>query len=57
MMIIGTFMTLLLIGLLFALLISYIIKNKIAFVNGDVLGATLEGVEILLFIVVALEIV
>ena len=53
-MLISNFMTLLLMGLLLALLISYIIKSKIGFVNGDVLGATLEGVEILLFIMVIL---
>jgi adenosylcobinamide-GDP ribazoletransferase len=53
-MLISNFMTLLLIGLLLALLISYTIKSKIGFVNGDVLGATLEGVEVLLFIVVAI---
>ena len=51
-MLISNFMTLLLIGLLLALLISYVIKSKIGFVNGDVLGATLEGVEVLLFIIV-----
>jgi len=55
-MLISTFMTLLFIGLLLALFISYVIKSKIGFVNGDVLGATLEGVEVLLFIIVALEI-
>jgi len=48
------FFTLLLLGLLFSLAISYAIKSRIKFVNGDVLGATLEGVEVLLFIVVAL---
>ena len=47
-------MTLLLIGLLLSLFISYVIKSKIGFVNGDVLGATLEGVEVLLFIIVEL---
>jgi adenosylcobinamide-GDP ribazoletransferase len=51
---IGNFMTLLLLGLLLALGISYVIKSKIGFVNGDVLGATLEGVEVLLFIIVVL---
>ena len=54
-MLISTFMTLLFLGLLLALFISYVIKNKIGFVNGDVLGATLEGLEVLLFIIVALE--
>ncbi len=53
-MLIDNFMLLLFIGLIFALLISFFIKAKIGFVNGDVLGATLEGVEILLFIFVAI---
>ncbi len=48
------FILLLLAGLLLALIISFTIKNRIGFINGDVLGATLEGVEILLFIGVAL---
>ncbi|HIO96144.1 MAG TPA: adenosylcobinamide-GDP ribazoletransferase [Campylobacterales bacterium] len=48
------FILLLLVGLLFAFLISSTIKSKIGFVNGDVLGATLEGVEILLFMTLAL---
>ena len=52
-MLISNFIYLLPIGLILALLISYLIKNKIGFVNGDVLGATLEGIEVLLFIVVA----
>ena len=53
-MLISNFIILLFIGLILALCISYFIKAKIGFVNGDVLGATLEGVEVLLFIVVAL---
>ena len=53
-MLIKNFMLFLLIGLLLSLLISYVIKNKIGFVNGDVLGATLEGVEVSLFIIIAL---
>ena len=48
------FLLLLISGLLLALAISYAIKQKIGFVNGDVLGATLEWVEILLIIGVAL---
>jgi len=48
------FILLLVEGLLLALIISYGIKLKIAFVNGDVLGATLEGVEITLLLLVAL---
>ena len=53
-LLVSNFMLLLLIGLLLALLISFVIKSKIGFVNGDVLGATLEGVEILLLIGVSL---
>jgi len=57
--ILGSFLTnyflfLLLSGLALALLISFTIKSKIKFVNGDVLGATLESIEILLFFGVAL---
>lgn len=48
------FVILLIQGLFFALLISYFIKSKIGFVNGDVLGTTLESIEILLFFCVAL---
>jgi len=44
-------------GSLLALIFSYAIKLKIGFVNGDVLGATLEGVEISLFLLVALMLV
>ena len=47
------FIPLLIVGLILALIISFSIKSKIGFVNGDVLGATLEGVETLLFLVVA----
>lgn len=54
MLLISNFSVLLLLGLLLSLLISYTLKAKLGFVNGDVLGATLESVEILLFIVVAL---
>ena len=49
----SNFIFLLLGGLALALLISFYIKSKIGFVNGDVLGATLESVEILLFFTVA----
>ena len=49
-LLVSNFMILLLIGLLLSLFISFAIKSKIGFVNGDVLGATLEGVEILLLI-------
>lgn len=54
MVLVSNFSVLLLFGLLLALGISYTIKFKLGFVNGDVLGATLEGVEIVLFIMVAL---
>lgn len=55
---IGSFLTpyfivILIQGVVLALIISWIIKSKIGFVNGDVLGATLEGVETLLFIGIA----
>ncbi len=53
-LLIGNFIFLLLGGLALAILISFYIKSKIGFVNGDVLGATLESVEILLFLAVAL---
>lgn len=55
-MLTANFMFLLLTGLILALLISYAIKSKIGFINGDVLGATLEGVEVLLFILLALTV-
>ncbi len=48
------FMSLLFIGLILSLIISYAIKAKLTFFNGDGLGATLESVEILLLIIVAL---
>ena len=56
--IIGSFLTyyfiiLLCIGVLIAFLISFYIKSKIKFMNGDVLGATLEAVETVLFLLVA----
>ena len=44
-------------GILLALILSYGIKLKIGFVNGDVLGATLEGVEITLFLLIAILLV
>lgn len=48
------FFTILLAGLLSTYLIATFIKSKIGFMNGDVLGTTLENVEILLFMMVAL---
>lgn len=46
------FLILLIIGLLLAYLIFHFIKSKIGFANGDVLGTTLEGVEVLLFLAI-----
>ena len=48
------FIILLVVGLIFAYLIAKTIKSKLGFMNGDVLGTTLEGVESLLFLLVAL---
>jgi len=53
-LVIEQFILLLSVGLLLALSISFTLKHKLGFVNGDVLGATLEGVEILLFLGVVL---
>jgi adenosylcobinamide-GDP ribazoletransferase len=55
-LILSQFIILLLIGLVLAYFVSIFIKSKIKFVNGDVLGATLESVEILLFFITALSI-
>ena len=44
------FMVLLAVGLLFAYLLANFLKAKLGFINGDVLGTTLESTEILLFI-------
>ena len=46
------FILYLLVGIIFGFVISIFFASKIGFVNGDVLGASLEGVEILLFMVV-----
>jgi adenosylcobinamide-GDP ribazoletransferase len=59
---IGTLLTLeftlfLIEGVLLALIFSYGIKLKLGFVNGDVLGVTLEGVETILLLLVALLLV
>jgi adenosylcobinamide-GDP ribazoletransferase len=51
-LLISNFIELLLLGLLLSIAISFYIKSKIGFVNGDVLGTTLEIVEILLFLAV-----
>jgi adenosylcobinamide-GDP ribazoletransferase len=53
-MFVNYFVLLLFIGFILALLLSFVIKSKVGFINGDVLGSTLEGVEILLFIGVVL---
>jgi len=53
-LLISNFIGLLLFGLLLSLGVSFYIKSKIGFVNGDVLGTTLEAVEILLFLSIAL---
>jgi len=45
------FLILLPVGLLFAYLIVSVIRKKLGFVNGDVLGTILESVEIVLFAV------
>ncbi|NEW60651.1 adenosylcobinamide-GDP ribazoletransferase, partial [Sulfurovum sp. bin170] len=54
---IGSYLTLyfilyLLVGIVMGFVISIFFASKLKFVNGDVLGATLEGVEILLFLLV-----
>lgn len=48
------FLLILSMGLMLSYLISYTLKKNLGFINGDVLGSTLESVEILLFIAVAL---
>ena len=53
-LLLNQFILLLIMGLLLALFISFTLKKRLRFVNGDVLGATLEGVEILLFLGVTL---
>jgi len=50
----NSFLIWLIIGTIMGFSISIFFANKLKFVNGDVLGATLEGVEILLFLVVAI---
>jgi len=48
------FLPLLLLGLVVGVANIYLLRAKLGFVNGDLLGATLEMVEIVLFLVVAL---
>ena len=47
------FLVLLVIGLLFSYLLSSFFRKNLGFINGDVLGTTLESTEILLFIMAA----
>jgi adenosylcobinamide-GDP ribazoletransferase len=46
------FIMMLLVGIVLGFVISIFFASKLKFVNGDVLGATLEGVEMVLFMVV-----
>jgi len=48
------FILLLVLGVIIAYTTIYILKSKLGFVNGDLLGATLEFVEVVLFLVVAM---
>jgi len=50
---VSNFSVLLLTGLVLALWMSYSLKRKLGFINGDVLGATLEFVELILFNMIA----
>ena len=52
-LVVSNFSVLLLAGLLLALTFSYSVKSKLSFINGDVMGATLEFVEIVLLVMVA----
>jgi len=45
---------LLIMGLLFSIFIAHTLQKKLGFINGDVLGTTLEATEILLFILGAI---
>jgi len=40
-------------GILLSIIISFWMKNKLSFVNGDVLGATLETIEVIMFLLIA----
>lgn len=44
------FLVLLLFGLLFSYVLATILRKNLGFINGDVLGTTLESTEIILFI-------
>jgi len=50
----GSFVVILILGVILSYLISIWLSARLGFTNGDVLGATLEGVEILLFFLIAL---
>lgn len=53
-MFLKSFLIWLIIGIILGFSISIFFVSKLRFANGDVLGATLEAVEILLFLVVAI---
>ncbi len=44
------------VGLAAAIAISYALRSRLGFVNGDVLGATLEGVEVVVLILLSFRI-
>ncbi len=44
------------VGLVTAIAISYALRSRLGFVNGDVLGATLEGVEVVVLILLSFRI-
>jgi adenosylcobinamide-GDP ribazoletransferase len=48
------FIPLLIVGVILSFLLSIYFASKLYFVNGDLLGATLEGVEILLFLLIGI---
>lgn len=48
------FLTLFVTGAFTALLLSYLVKKSLGFMNGDVLGMSLEGVELVLMVAVLL---
>lgn len=49
-----SFLIWLIMGTILGFIISIFFSNRLKFTNGDVLGATLESVEILLFLIVAI---
>jgi adenosylcobinamide-GDP ribazoletransferase len=48
------FLALFIVGVLTTLLLSFLAKKSLGFINGDVLGMSLEGVELILIITVLL---